>query len=94
MAEKIGEDMITQGIKIKRPAIPTKVCGNNYLFILSLCFILFVFFSILARELGDSLSVIVGLTTHSYYLITNFLKTWKLFLVLIDHPDFISHILH
>ena len=43
MAEKIGEDMITQGIKIKRPAIPTKVCGNNYLFILSLCFILFVF---------------------------------------------------
>ena len=26
MAEKIGNEMQTQGIKMKRPAIPTKVC--------------------------------------------------------------------
>ena len=26
MAEKIGNEMQTQGIKMKRPAVPTKVC--------------------------------------------------------------------
>lgn len=44
MAEKIGDDMITHGIKIKRPAIPTKVhMMVSVYFIPLFFFILFCF---------------------------------------------------
>lgn len=45
MAEKIGNDMITHGINIKRPAIPTKVCGSICLFYFFVSFVFVLFWS-------------------------------------------------
>ena len=44
MAEKIGDDMITHGIKIKRPAIPTKVHMMVSVYFIPLFFFSFVLF--------------------------------------------------
>ena len=99
MAEKIGDDMITHGINIKRPAIPTKVWDT----ICSFYFFIFFLF-VLVRKLGGSLHLMVALITYSYCLTINiFYRNLKwnawlsmiVFVVLvIDHADNINDFSH